>query len=181
MKKFGIAVSIAAATLLVAATALAQNGTFQGHGRAVVTVLPAHPNGQDTQVSLQDVKIKVGGRQASVTGWTPLRGDDANTQIVLLIDGSARRSLGEQLGDISEFVKEVPSHTKIAIAYMEYGRAVFAAPLSSDPAVVLRGLHLPSGFAYANGSPYFCLSNLATHWPSQDRAARSSHDYRRRR
>ena len=37
---------------------------------------------------------------------------------------------------------------------------------------MLRGLHLPAGSAGTNGSPYFCLSDLAKRWPSQDREAR---------
>jgi hypothetical protein len=76
------------------------------------------------------------------------------------------------LTEIESFVNEMPKNTKIAIAYMDNGRAVFTGPLSSDPEQVLNGLHLPGGAPGQNGSPYFCLSDLAKHWPAQDRTAR---------
>jgi len=91
---------------------------------------------------------------------------------VLLLDNGARASLGNQFGDIQNFVKEMPPNTKIAIAYMEQGRAAFASQLSSSAPDVLKGLHLSSGIPGENASPYFCLSDLAKNWPSHDRTAR---------
>jgi hypothetical protein len=55
---------------------------------------------------------------------------------------------------------------------MQNGRAVFAGPLSADHVQVLRALHLPGGSAGSSASSYFCLSDLAQHWPSGDREAR---------
>jgi hypothetical protein len=55
---------------------------------------------------------------------------------------------------------------------MENGRATFAAPLSADHEQVLRALHLPGGSPGYSSSPYFCLSELAQHWPSRDSEAR---------
>jgi hypothetical protein len=55
---------------------------------------------------------------------------------------------------------------------MKNGRAVLSGPLSTNQALVVRELHLPGGSPGSNASPYFCLSDLAQHWPSQDRAAR---------
>jgi hypothetical protein len=37
---------------------------------------------------------------------------------------------------------------------------------------VLKGLRIPSGSPGENASAYVCLSDLAKHWPSQDRSAR---------
>jgi hypothetical protein len=172
MKKLGVAVALAAGTLLMAAPAFAQIQHRQGQGQAIVTVLPAHEGEQAVSVALQEVKIKVNGKQSSVTGWTPLRGPDSRLELVLLIDSGASRSLGEELGEIRHFVQETPSNTKIAIAYMENGRAAFAGPLSANPAEVEPGLHLTAGLSGSSASPYFCLSDLAKNWPSTDRAAR---------
>ena len=80
--------------------------------------------------------------------------------------------LGTQLETIGSFVKKLPPNVKTAIAYMQNGQAIFAAPLSADYTQVLHALHLPAGSAGSSASPYFCLSNLAKHWPSQDQAAR---------
>jgi hypothetical protein len=92
--------------------------------------------------------------------------------LVVLIDGSARNSLGRQMGDIAKFVEGLPPNIKAGIAYMENGSAVFAAPLSADHAQILKNLHLPGGSAGSDASPYFCLSSLAKNWPSRDPAVR---------
>jgi hypothetical protein len=55
---------------------------------------------------------------------------------------------------------------------MMNGRAVFVGPLTADHAEVLRALHMPGGSPGSNASPYFCLSDLAKHWPSGDRGVR---------
>ncbi|HZB88547.1 MAG TPA: hypothetical protein VE291_07830 [Terracidiphilus sp.] len=155
-----------------AAALAADSGAGSGQGQAIVTVVPR--NGSETPVLVQpgDMQVKVNGKLSTVTGWNALRGNRAPLELVILIDGSARSSLGTQIGDIQSFVKEMPSQARMAIAYMENGRAVFAGPLSSDPAQVLNALHLPVGAPGQSASPYFCLSDLAHHWPSQDRAAR---------
>lgn len=117
----------------------------------------------------QDLKVQVGGKSANITDLIPLRGDRAGLELVVLIDGSARTSLGTQLGDIEHFVRSLPPTTSVAIAYMQNGRAVFAQPFSTDKTQALKALHLPGGTAGSSASPYFCLSDLAKKWPSTNR------------
>jgi hypothetical protein len=114
----------------------------------------------------------VNGKNAKVTKWKQYESPGNNLELVLLIDDSARSSLGRQMGDIAQFIKSLPPNVTAAIAYMQNGRAVFAAPLSADHDQVLRALHLPGGGAGSNSSPYFCLSDLAKNWPSKDTEAR---------
>ena len=171
MKRLSLTYTLVAA-LLCATPAFGNNDGEEGHGRAVITILPAHSSDQVTSVVTQDVKIKVDGKESSATSITPLRGPASPVELVLLIDASARSSIGEQFKDITTFAKEMPANAKIGVAYMQNGRAAMAAPLSADAAQVTQGLHLPIGGPGSNGSPYFCLSDLAKHWPSNDRAAR---------
>jgi hypothetical protein len=131
-----------------------------------VTVLAKQHGELPANVSQQNVSIKVNGKPATVTSWAALRGPDARLELVLLIDGSGRSSLGNQFGEIEHFVNGLPPNAKAAIAYMRNGRAVFAGPLTADHAQVLRALHLPGGSAGSSASPYFCLSDLAKNWPS---------------
>jgi hypothetical protein len=162
---------LAVATLLFARAALAQED-LNGQGHAVVTVLPAKGGEPTPSISPLNLEVKVDGRPAEVTSFAPLKGADGRVELVVLMDSGARESLGEQLGDIANFIKEAPRNTKIAIAYMQNGAAVFASPLSADPAQVDRGLHLPAGTPGESASPYFCLSDLAKNWPSNDTGAR---------
>ena len=172
MGRLGVGFCVVAGMLLAGAGAYAQKGDAMGHGRAVVTALPAHPTDPPVSIAAQQLKLKVNGKDATVTGWTQLRESNSPVELVLLIDGSARTNLGGQFSAITGFVNEIPTNTKIAIAYMEEGRAAMAGPLSSDPAQVLQGLRMPAGMAGSNGSPYFCLSDLAKNWPSRDGMAR---------
>jgi hypothetical protein len=169
-KNLEIAILTTAMALLMAVTTYAQNGG--GHGQAVVTVLPKHEGELPASVTNQDLAVKVNGKNAKVTKWKQYESPGNNLELVLLIDNSARSSLGRQMGDIAQFIKSLPPNVISAIAYMENGRAVFAAPLSADHDQVLRALHLPVGGAGASASPYFCLSDLAKNWPSNDAEAR---------
>jgi len=159
--------------LLWSAGASAQSGDNQGAGVAVVTVLPKHEGDAVVpSVANQDLSIKVNGKNARVTKWEPYKSPNDRVELVLLIDDGARSSLGTQLEDITSFVKTLPPNVKVAIGYMQQGRTTFAAPLSDDHERVLSALHLPGGSAGFSASPYFCLSDLAKNWPSNDTGAR---------
>lgn len=158
--------------LLVTASAFSQNASQTRQGRAVVTVLPKNASDLDVKVNLENLKVKVNGKESSVTGWKALRGASSPLELVLLIDQGANTSLGSQFDEMKQFIHEMPADGKIAIAYMENGRAVLSGPLTSNAAELQKELHLPTGMAGGAGSPYFSLSDLAQHWPSQDPAAR---------
>jgi len=169
-KNLEIVILTVTMALLTAVGAYAQNGG--GQGQAVVTVLPKHDGELPASVTNQDLAVKVNGKNAKVTKWKQYENPGNSLELVLLIDSSARASLGRQTGDIEQFIKSLPPNVTAAIAYMENGRAVFAAPLSADHMQVLSALHLPGGGAGSSVSPYFCLSDLAKNWPSKDPEAR---------
>lgn len=170
MREFGRAICIAAGVVLLAASAFPQ-GEKEGQGQITVTVLPKHEGDQAPNVSAQEMTIKVNGKDSKI-GNLVRKGDKDPVELAVLIDSSARTSLGRQLEDISQFVKSLPPNIRSTIGYMTNGRTVLSGPFSTDHAEVLKGLHLPLGSAGSNGSPYFCLSDLAKSWPSQDREAR---------
>jgi hypothetical protein len=164
--QFAVAVALA----LFAVPAWSQSDTFRG--RAILTVLPSHPEEQNASLTASQLEVKLDGRQATVTSLTPLTSANSPLELILLIDGAVRTSLYGQAADIIGFAKEIPSNTQMTIAYMENGRAALQGPLSSDAAKVESGLHMTGGSPGSNASPYFCLSDLAKHWPSNDTTAR---------
>jgi len=175
MKKLGMAVWIGTAALLCAVLVSERQGFAQekdGQGQAIVTILPKHDGEAAFSASARDLKLKVNGKEATIGKFVALNGAQNPVELVVLIDGSARTSLARQLDDIAHFLNTLPPNTKAAVAYMQNGAAVFAGPLSDDHAQVVKELHIPGGGVGSNASPYFCLSDLAKRWPSQDRAAR---------
>lgn len=171
MRMTEIATGLAAGALLVAGPALAQDRN-QGQGQAVITVLPAHNGEMAANLSQQDLSIKVNGKESTITNWMPLRGANDRLELVVLIDSGARTSLDLQLGEIASFIKTLPPNAKVAVAYMENGAARLAGPLSTDHEQATKGLHISAGLPGGDASPYFCLSDLAKRWPSNDRGAR---------
>jgi hypothetical protein len=171
MKEFGRAICVAAGMVLLAASAFPQ-GEKEGQGQIIVTILPKHEGDAAPAVSTQTMTVKVNGKESRVTSLKPLVDTKDPVELAILIDGSARSSLARQFNDIEEFVKSLPPSVRTTIGYMQNGRTTLAGGFTADHATVLRGLHIPVGSAGSNGSPYFCLSDLAKSWPSQDRAAR---------
>jgi hypothetical protein len=172
MKNPGTVIWVATLMLFGSAPGLSQSESEQGQGQAVVTVLPKHEGELPASVTGQDLSVKVDGRPAHVTSWKSFQSPENSLELVLLIDGSAGSAVGNQFDSIERFVKSLPPNIKAAIAYMQNGSAIFSGPLSADHAEVLRGLHLPAGSPGSSASPYFCLSDLAKHWPSEDHGAR---------
>jgi hypothetical protein len=172
MNKIAMTLLMVSGTLAIAVPVIAQGDNGTGQGRAVVTILAKQHGGTPAIVSQQNVSIKVNGKPSIINSWTPLSGPNDSVELVILIDGSARTSLGSQYSDIEHFVSTLPPNAKASIAYMSNGRAVFTGPLSADHAQVLKTLHLPAGSFGTSSSPYFCLSDLAQHWPSGNLDAR---------
>lgn len=173
MRKKPFALLLIALFLLSAGFAFPQgNEPDQGAGEAVVTVLPPGQVDVSPAIAKNQLSLKVNGKAADISKWERLRGSDAPLQLVMLIDDSARPSLGNQLTDVAQFIRSLPSSAEVAVAYMDHGRANTTAPLTRDRAAVARELRVPKGQPGISGSPYFCLSDLARRWPSGDASTR---------
>jgi hypothetical protein len=170
MKRIGMAICVAVGTLVLSSPAFPKTDVEMGNGQAIVTALAK--NKAPLNISQQDLTVEVRGKQSTITDWVPLRGPNSDLEMVVLIDSAAGSSLGLQLDDISNFIKSLPSNVKVSVGYMEAGSAVLAGPLSTDHAQVVQDLRIPNGLPGTSASPYFCLSDLAKHWPSTDRSAR---------
>jgi hypothetical protein len=171
MQKLKAAAFFAAGSLLTATFALAAEQKQEVQASTVITILPENemPGG----IPQEAVHLKLNGKSSAITGFTPLRDPQSKVEMVVLIDGGARSSLGLQMSDIAKFIESLRPDTKVTVAYMMDGRAALGGPLTTDHESVLRGLHLTaSGEAGISGSPYFCLSDLAKNWPSADARAR---------
>jgi hypothetical protein len=171
MSRLQMITALAVGLMVATAPVLAQN-EGQGQGQAVVTVLPKNDKQPTANVPGQSLNVSVNGKRASLSNWQPMHGAQSPVEFVLLIDGAAHTSLGREWDEIEHFVQNLQPNVKVAIAYMENGRAVLTGPLTADHAKALDGLHLPAGVPGYAASPYFCLSNLAKSWPSTDTSAR---------
>ena len=161
------ALSAAFLSIAIASPAAAQTESSGREARAIMTAVPKKSE-EPPSIQPSDLKVKLDGRSTQLTSVTPLRGENAGLQLVILIDSGARESLARQMNDIVKFVRSLPPTTEIAIAYMMNGRAIFDQPLTTNKELALRALHMPGGTVGSSASPYFCISQLANHWPSHD-------------
>lgn len=137
----------------------------------VTAIVTALPKGSDAPpISQQQVQVSVEGKQVQPSLWRAY--GQGPLELVLLIDSSARTSLGRTFEDMTSFISNLPPNVSVGLAYMQNGATVFSGPMSSNHAEVARQLHLPNGTAGSSASPYFCLSSLAKSWPAPRSAAR---------
>jgi hypothetical protein len=165
MKLKAVAAGLVLSALAYVLPAVAQQGDIVS-AQTVVTVVPK--NGEAPELQQQNLKVWADGKQSEVTSWQALRGDRAGLEFVVLIDDSARSSIGLQLNELSKFIQAMPPTTLVGVAYMQNGRAAFEQNLTADHALAAKALRLTSGVPGGNSSPYFCLSDLVKRWPSED-------------
>lgn len=146
----------------------AQEGVI---ARAIVTAV-TKPAESVTTVPRQSMSLTENRKLQELTGWVPLRGERAGLQLVVMIDDASGSNLGLQLNDLKNFVIALPPSTQVAIGYMRNGGVNLGPGFTNDHAAAARGLRLPLGTAGINGSPYFCLSELAKHWPGGESKVR---------
>jgi len=133
-------------------------------GRAVVTAETKGAEGVTT-IPKQSVSVYQNRKLQDVSGWTPLRGARSGLQLVVLLDDASGGNLGLQLNDLRSFLNGLPPTVQVAIGYMRNGTPNLVQNFTNDHAQAAKALRLPQGIAGANGSPYFCLSDLVRHWP----------------
>lgn len=164
MKLKIFAAGVILGSLACALPAFAQSDTATA--QTVVTVVPK--SGEAPDLRQQNLKVWADGKESAVTQWHPLRGDRAGLEFVVLIDNSARSSFGLHMNDLAKFIQSLPPAALVGVAYMQNGRAAFAQNLTPDHDLAAKALRLASGPPGSSASPYFCLSDLAKRWPSQD-------------
>ena len=140
----------------------------QADTRTIITVVPKNDKENAPNVSASNVTAKVDGKSTSVTGLRHYGDSKTNLELVLLIDDSARSSLGLYLKEMSSFLTSLPPNAAVAVAYIENGSPHFTQQFTLNHAAAAQTLHLPGSPGGANADPYFALSALADSWPSHN-------------
>jgi hypothetical protein len=130
----------------------------------VVTVESRHGE-HPPAVDREDVMVYQGKTRDRVTSWVPAQGEQAQLELFVLLDDSSGPSLGNQLGDIRQFIDAQAASTKVGVAYMQNGTAQIVQNLTADHAQAAKSLRLPMEVAGINASPYLSLTDLVKHWP----------------
>jgi hypothetical protein len=176
--RFGRVLAMAASVVLLltlgGGAAVAQDSTL-----VVLRPVPAktkkgekHAKIITTPIVQSDVgEIKIDGKVATITGWTPLLKGDYKLQLVVLMDSMEQIGINEQFDDLRKLFNGLPPNVSIAVGYLLQGKAKITQTFTFDRKVAGDALKEPVDTTLAkndNGSPYACLKDLANHWPDPD-------------
>ena len=180
MKRIKFAGFSAACLLLLAAcppgagaqTTLATDTASSANAHTILTIVPKKDGEVLPGVNTSNVAVKVDNKAAGAVSLTHFGENSANLELVLLVDDSARSSLGLYLKEMGNFLTSLPPNVAVSVAYIENGAPHFLVPFTTDHAAAAKTLRLTSSPPGANSDPYFALQALVDGWPSREAGKR---------
>jgi hypothetical protein len=116
-------------------------------------------------VNKEDVRVLQGRERLQITDWVPQQGENANLELLILIDDASRTSLATQYDDLRKFMNAQPPTTAIAVGYIEYGTVRMAQNFTKDHEAVDKALRIPLGPFVGVSSPYLAVIDVIKRWP----------------
>jgi hypothetical protein len=137
-------------------------------GQHLIVTAEGRHGAAPPELASDDVSVEVNKKPARLEKWIPLRGDQANLELYIVIDDGEDSDLGLQFGSLKTFVNGQPGTTRIGLAYLRNGSANIAAPLTTDRAALVKAIRLPLGEPGIAASPYMGISDLVKKWSPAD-------------
>jgi hypothetical protein len=170
---------VAAAGVLLLLSTAASVAVAQDSTAVVLRPVPAKTKKGEKHVGIimtplqqSDVaEIRIGGKPAQITAWTPLLNGTYGLQLVVLIDSMEQIGVNEQFDDMKKLFAHLPANVEIAVGYLLQGKAKITQGFTTDRKLAGDALKEPQDTALAkndNGNPFSCLRDLAAHWPNPD-------------
>ena len=125
----------------------------------------------DRALAANDIRVNVEGKNVPVTSVRAIVEEHVPVELVVALDDGLR-GFGNNLDSIKRFVGSLPPNVSVAVGYMRNGRIMMSGGFHSSRDAAEHEIRLPIGSAGAAGSPYFCISDISKHWPSDKRATR---------
>lgn len=137
----------------------------------VPTSAVIHVEGKgNAPVDASTLTLQVNGHATPIDSVRPVKPQGA--EIAILIDEGLRHSFDTQISDLAKFVTELPPGARVLVGYMQNGTVRHEGGFTTNHAEAASQLRIPLSSAGMSASPYFCLSDFAKHWPSDQHAAR---------
>jgi hypothetical protein len=159
---------LSATVAVLAGTALAQE--LPNEGPVPTTALISVESKNPVQLDPQALSLQVNGHNTPINSLHAV--SSGNVEIAILIDDGLRTSFSQQIREISTFINSQPPNAKVLVGYMQNGTVRSSGHFSADHQEIADQLRITTSVPGSSASPYFCLSDFAKHWPSQEPAAR---------
>lgn len=156
-----------AAGLCLAASAIPMSARQANPGTPVSILVTLEPKHGKTipPVEQQDITVSEGRDKRPITSLTPMPLQQGTTQLMLLIDDSARGTFDTEINTLKQFVNALPPNVEIAVAYMRNGMAAYTSEFTRDHAAAANSIRVAFGPGGADVSPYDSLTDAAKKWP----------------
>ncbi|MGH9745823.1 MAG: hypothetical protein ACRD59_06905 [Candidatus Acidiferrales bacterium] len=116
-------------------------------------------------ISKDDIGVYSGKDKQAVTSWVPAQGDKAALELAIVIDDSDRVDLGNQINDITSFIKSQPKTCGVGVFYASNGTVQAASQFNTDHDAVAKTVRMPFGNIGAYSSIYLSVMDLIKRWP----------------
>ena len=136
-------------------------------GALVEVILTATAKHNKTPEPLKqgDVLVYKGHDRLPVVDLKPAQGAQAGLDLVILIDDGLDSAINTSLGDLRDFIRSLPSTTRVAIAYIRNGSASIDENFTADHDQAAKALRMPLGSYGAFTSPYLSVIDLIKRLP----------------
>ena len=136
-------------------------------GRNVTVTVTVNRHGPNAPAVLHadDILVYQNKQRRPVVRWVPATGENGGLDLAILIDDSLDPSIGIHYSELKDFVRSLPTGSKVAIAYGMNGNANFAQNFTADHERAAAAIRLPMGRFNQTASIYMAFTNLVKHWP----------------
>ncbi len=138
-------------------------GLAQAQGPLVTVTVTAV--GDAASVTKEDVLVRQRKERRPVVSWVPAQIEQAQLDLVILIDDSLDTGVGTNLDDLKKFIRGLPDGTRVAVAYAQNSSAQLRQNLTSDREEAAKALRLPLGLRDTFQSPYLAVVDLLGRLP----------------
>jgi len=149
-------------------TAFAQQQPASPSGKSISIIVTAEATRGKTIPPLapEDIQVTQNGKPAQVTALTPLQGNSAPLQLLLLIDDSAGSSFGTEIKTLKQFITSLPQSAEVGVSYMRNGMAQMTSNLTRDHTMAANSIRLAQGPGGSDVNPYESLADAIKKWPA---------------
>jgi hypothetical protein len=132
---------------------------------AVVT-LEARRSKEIPTIEKQDIQVTEAGQKRTVTDFKSLA--DSRTQLLLMIDDSARGTFNTEIPTLKKFITSLPPSFEVGVGYMRNGMTQMTANFTQDHTAAANGIRLAMGPGGADVNPYDSLADAIKKWPKPE-------------
>jgi len=133
--------------------------------KVVVTVL-GHGENLPRALTPEDVFVYQNGERRPVIDWKPIEANETGLDLAILVDDSLDSSVGNQWGDLKNFMRQLPPTTRVEVAYGMHGDATVVQSFTTGHDLAAKAIRLPLGRFNGAASIYMSLTDLLKHWPA---------------